>query len=50
MGLGLPLLGFVAWENGPWAALAMLVAAMSLLSWPLRFLLRWLRGKVRRQG
>lgn len=50
MGLGLPLLGFVAWENGPWAVLAMLVAGMSLLRWPLRFLLRWLRGKVRRQG
>jgi hypothetical protein len=50
MGLGLPLLGFVAWENGPWVALAMLVAGMSLLRWPLRYLLRWLRGKSRRQG
>ena len=42
--LGLPILGWVGWQNGPWVALAVLVAAASVLRWPVRYLLRWMRG------
>ena len=44
---GIPILGYVTWQNGPWIGLIVLVAGMSVLRWPLRHLLRWLRGKLR---
>lgn len=39
--LGIPLLGFVTYENGPWLGLAVLIAGMSVLRWPVIFLWRW---------
>ena len=39
--LGIPLLGFVTYENGPWLGLAVLLAGMSVLRWPVVFLWRW---------
>jgi hypothetical protein len=39
--LGIPLLGFVTYENGPWLGLAVLIAGMSVLRWPVVFLWRW---------
>ncbi|WP_226622771.1 DUF2484 family protein [Alloyangia pacifica] len=44
--LGLPLLGWVWWQNGPWVALLVLIAGASVLRWPVLYLLRWLRGRV----
>lgn len=41
--IGIPLLGHVTYENGPWIGLAVLVAAMSVLRWPLIHLARRLR-------
>ncbi|UWS81127.1 DUF2484 family protein [Phaeobacter sp. G2] len=41
--IGIPLLGYVVYENGPWWGLAVLCAAMSVLRWPLIYLGRWLR-------
>ncbi len=41
--VGIPILGFVTYENGPWVGLIVLVAAMSVLRWPVIYLLRWLR-------
>lgn len=46
--LGLPLLGWVWWQNGIWWALAALVAGMSILRWPVRYLWRWVRRQVGR--
>ncbi len=46
--VGLPLLGFVAWENGPLVTLLVAAAGASVLRWPVRFLLRWLRGLISR--
>ena len=40
---GIPILGYVTYENGPWWGLAMLVAGMSILRWPVIYLVRWLR-------
>ncbi|MCW1956526.1 DUF2484 family protein [uncultured Lentibacter sp.] len=49
IGLGIPLLGYVTYENGPWIGLLVLLAAMSMLRWPLIYLMRWLRGLGRAQ-
>ena len=44
--IGLPLLAWVFWQNGPWIGLGVLIAACSILRWPVRYLLRWLRGHL----
>ncbi len=44
--VGIPLLGYVTYENGPWWGLAVLIAAMSILRWPVIYLGRWVRGLV----
>lgn len=43
---GIPILGYVTWQNGPWIGLIVLVAGMSVLRWPVIYLGRWLRGKT----
>ncbi len=50
IGLGVPLLGYVTYENGPWIGLLVLGAAMSVLRWPVIYLARWLRQWGRRWG
>ncbi|KIC07907.1 hypothetical protein RA19_22595 [Leisingera sp. ANG-M1] len=40
--LGIPLLGYVTYENGPWWGLAVLLAGMSVLRWPVVYFLRWI--------
>lgn len=42
--VGIPLVGFVAYENGVLIAVIVLIAAMSVLRWPVIYLSRWLRG------
>lgn len=42
--LGVPLLGWVWWQNGWLIALAVLIAAMSILRWPVIYLARWARN------
>ena len=41
--IGIPLLGYVTYENGPWIGLIVLLAGMSVLRWPVIYLTRWLR-------
>ncbi|WP_291733050.1 DUF2484 family protein [Leisingera sp. F5] len=41
--LGIPLLGYVTYENGPWWGLAVLLAGMSVLRWPVIYLGRWIK-------
>lgn len=43
--LGLPLLVWVWWENGTLIALLALAGGMSVLRWPVRYLLAWI-GRV----
>lgn len=45
--IGIPLVGFVTYQNGPWVGLFVLFAGMSLLRWPVRFLFRWVVGGAR---
>ena len=46
--IGIPLLGWVTYENGPWAGLITLAAGMSVLRWPVVYLGRWAKRLVRR--
>jgi hypothetical protein len=48
--VGIPLLGFITYENGPWWGLAALFAGASILRWPLRFLGAWMKARVSRNG
>lgn len=48
IGVGIPLLGYIVYVNGPWVGLAFLVAAMSILRWPVIYLVRWVKRKVAR--
>ncbi|WGW03305.1 DUF2484 family protein [Tropicibacter oceani] len=45
--LGIPLVGYVTYENGPWIGLAVLAAGMSVLRWPLRYLAAWIKRTVK---
>ncbi len=39
--IGIPLLGYVTYENGPLIGLVVLLAGMSVLRWPVIYLTRW---------
>ncbi|SPF76525.1 hypothetical protein ALP8811_01533 [Aliiroseovarius pelagivivens] len=43
--VGIPLLGYVIYENGPWVGLLVMLGAMSILRWPVIYLTRWLRKR-----
>ena len=40
---GLPLIVWIFWENGPLYGIPILLAGLSILRWPVRFLIRWTR-------
>ncbi len=42
--VGIPLLGYVTYQNGPTVGFLVLLAGMSVLRWPVIYLMRWLRG------
>ena len=44
--LGIPLLGFATYQNGPWVGLALLIAGGSILRWPVIYFGRWIGRKV----
>ncbi len=39
--VGVPILGYVTYENGPWIGLLVLFAGMSMLRWPVIYAARW---------
>lgn len=43
---GIPLLGYVTYENGPVAGLIAMAAGMSLLRWPVVYLGSWMRRRM----
>ncbi len=47
--VGIPLLGWVTYENGPLIGLLCLAAGVSVLRWPVIYLGRWMRRVVGRQ-
>lgn len=50
IGSGIPLLGYVTYQNGPVIGLIVLAAGASILRWPLVRLWRSLRARPRRVG
>ena len=44
IGIGIPLLGFVTFKNGPSIGLVVLIAAMSMLLWPFVYLSRRIKS------
>lgn len=48
MALGVPLLGFITYENGPFVGLLFLGAGASMLRWPVVYFARWLRRAIGR--
>jgi hypothetical protein len=42
--IGIPLVGFVTYQNGPWIGMLVLLAGMSVLRWPVIYLTRWIKG------
>ncbi|MEE4346932.1 MAG: DUF2484 family protein [Paracoccaceae bacterium] len=43
---GIPLLGYVTYENGPVVGLIAMAAGMSILRWPVVYLGRWMRRRM----
>ena len=48
--VGIPILGYVTYENGPWFGLIALFAGASILRWPVRYLWRWVRRRIAPPG
>ncbi|WP_112321520.1 DUF2484 family protein [Oceanibium sediminis] len=46
--VGVPIIVYVFWENGALIGAAVLLAAASILRWPLRYLWRWARARLAR--
>ncbi|MEX0307317.1 MAG: DUF2484 family protein [Ruegeria sp.] len=44
--VGVPILGYVTYQNGPWIGLLVLAAGMSVLRWPVIYLTRWTNAKM----
>jgi hypothetical protein len=47
IGFGIPILGWVTYENGPILGLVMAAGGASVLRWPVYFLARWVKRKVK---
>lgn len=45
---GVPILGYVTFENGPLVGLICFAAGASILRWPIVFMSRWLRARFQR--
>ncbi len=46
--VGIPILGYVTFQNGPWVGFLVMLAGMSMLRWPVIRLARWAKRQVRR--
>jgi hypothetical protein len=47
--VGVPLVGWVTWVNGPVVGVLAVVAGASILRWPVYFLGRWMRRQMGRE-
>lgn len=48
--VGIPLLGYIVYVNGPWIGMAFLIAGFSVLRWPVIYLGRWVRRVMGRRS
>ncbi len=44
--VGIPILGFVTYENGPLMGFLVLLAGASILRWPVIYLSRWVKTRL----
>jgi len=45
--IGIPIVGYVTVQHGPWIGLLVLAGGCSILRWPVIYLGRWLRKSLR---
>ena len=43
MAIGVPIIAWVAYQNGPWIAAVIFIAGCSFLRWPVFYLWRWIK-------
>ena len=43
--LGIPLVGWVTYQNGPFIGLIVLAGGISILRWPAIYLFRWFKSR-----
>ena len=43
--VGIPIVGYVTWQHGPWVGMLVLAAGMSVLRWPVIYLGRWIKRR-----
>jgi len=48
IGVGVPILGWITYENGPLLGLLFLAGGASVLRWPVYFVARWARSVIYR--
>jgi len=48
--IGVPLLGYITYTNGPFVGMAFLIAGASVFRWPVIYLGRWMRRIMGRAG
>ncbi|AXI46015.1 hypothetical protein C1J03_08295 [Sulfitobacter sp. SK012] len=41
--IGIPIVGYVALQHGPWIGLLVMAGGCSVLRWPVIYLMRWVR-------
>ncbi len=44
--IGIPVVGYVTMQHGPWIGLLVLAGGCSILRWPVIYFGRWLRRRV----
>lgn len=47
--IGIPLVGWVTYQNGPVIGMIVLAGGVSVLRWPVIFLFRWLKARNTRE-
>ena len=48
--IGIPLLGWLTWQNGPWIGLLALAGGASVLRWPVRYFGRWIKRRFSKEN
>ncbi len=46
--IGIPIVGFVTFQHGPWVGLLVLAGGSSVLRWPVIYLGRWIKRRTLR--
>lgn len=47
--IGIPIVGFVTYQNGPFFGIVALIAGASVLRWPVIYLTRWIKRTIRHE-